>query len=153
MTATLRHCLATLAAFFALTIAVTAWAAQAPVFTGSTPGVAINGYDPVAYFTDAKPVAGDAAITAEWNGVTWQFASDANKNAFLSDPARYAPQYGGYCAWAVSKGYTAKTEPEAWSVVNGKLYLNYSTGVRSQWQQDTAGNITKGDANWPKVLE
>jgi len=68
-------------------------------------------------------------------------------------PAAYAPQYGGYCAWAVSQGYTASTDPHAWRIVDGKLYLNYSKGVQKRWQQDIPGNIAKGDANWPKVLK
>jgi YHS domain-containing protein len=137
---------------FLAAMALPAAAAEAPVFTGSVSGVAINGYDPVAYFTDAEPVAGDEAITTEWNGAVWRFASEDNKAAFVANPEKYAPQYGGYCAWAVSKGYTAKTDPRAWSVVDGKLYLNYSPGVQTQWKQDVPGNIAKGDANWPKVL-
>lgn len=128
-------------------------AAEAKVFTGSISGVAINGYDPVAYHTEQKPVAGSEAITADWNGVTWRFASEDNKAAFVATPEKYAPQYGGYCAWAVASGYTAKTDPDAFTLVDGKLYLNYSQGVQSKWRQDTAGNISKGNANWPKVLE
>ena len=107
----------------------------------------------VAYFTQGSPVAGDPAITHDWNGATWRFSSTENRDAFAADPAAYAPQYGGYCAYAVSEGYTASTVPEAWSIVDGKLYLNYSTGVKGRWEQDIPGRISAADANWPKVLE
>lgn len=128
-----------------------AFAAEPPVFAEG--GVAIKGYDPVAYFTDAKPVEGDAAFTAEHDGATWRFASAANRDAFVAAPQRYAPQYGGYCAYAVSRGYTASISPNAWSIHEDKLYLNFNRAVRGLWSRDIPGNIAKGDANWPKVLE
>jgi hypothetical protein len=112
-------------------------------------GVAIRGTDPVAYFTESRAVAGDPAITAEWGGATWRFASAANRDRFLADPAAVAPQYGGYCAWAVANGYTAETDPEAWRIVGGKLYLNYSKDVQADWETDIPGNIAKADTNWP----
>ncbi|WP_394240857.1 YHS domain-containing (seleno)protein [Vibrio astriarenae] len=115
-------------------------------------GKAIKGYDPVAYFTEGKPIEGDSDFQYEWNGADWYFSSQENLDRFVGNPERYAPQYGGYCAWAVSKGYTAKIDPNAWSVVDGKLYLNYNKSVQSTWQQDIAGNIAKGDANWPGLL-
>ena len=121
--------------------------------TFASDGVAINGYDPVAYFTDSKPVEGDAAHTHDYKGATWRFSSAANRETFAADPAAYAPQYGGYCAYAVSKGATATTQPDAWSIVDGKLYLNFSTTVRGIWKQDIPGNIAKADANWPDVLK
>jgi len=114
-------------------------------------GVAIDGADPVAYFTDGKSVEGKREFSAEWNGATWRFASAEHRALFLADPERYAPQYGGYCAWAVSQGYTASTEPENWRIVDGKLYLNYSRSVQKDWEQDIPANITKGDANWPTI--
>lgn len=114
--------------------------------------VAINGYDPVAYFTMEKPVAGTAEHDSMYMGATFLFASAENKALFDADPTRYAPQYGGYCAYAVSKGYTAKTDPDAWSIVDGKLYLNYSRAVRSLWSVNIPANIEKADANWPDVL-
>lgn len=116
-------------------------------------GVAINGYDPVAYFTQAMPVRGDATYTATWDGAEWRFSSEENKQLFEANPERYAPQYGGYCAFAVASGYTAKTDPDAWSVVDDKLYLNFNKRIRSRWLRDVPGNIAKGDANWPSVLE
>lgn len=120
--------------------------------TFATEGVAINGYDPVAYFTDKKPVTGDATHSATWNGAEWRFASAANKAAFEAAPEDYAPQFGGYCAYAVSKGYTAPTDPYAWTVHDGKLYLNFSLRARELWSEDIPGNIAKGRANWPDVL-
>jgi YHS domain len=129
-----------------------AHAAEPPVFTGIVKGIAVGGYDPVAYFTDGKPVAGSKDITLDHEGAVWRFASAANRDAFKADPARYAPQYGGYCAWAVSQNYTAKGDPDAWTISNGKLYLNYDRSVRSTWAKDITGNVTKGDANWPNVL-
>ncbi len=122
-----------------------------PVFSTYLGG-AIRGYDPVAYHAEGKPVAGKRAHRVEWKGATWSFASAENKALFEGDPEKYAPRYGGYCAWAVSQGYTASIDPDAWSIVDGKLYLNYSLGVRDQWSQDIPGNIAKGNVNWPKLL-
>lgn len=127
-------------------------AAEPPVFAVRS-GWAIRGYDPVAYFKDGRPVAGHPEISAEWNGATWLFATEENRAAFVAEPARYAPQYGGYCAWAVAHGYTASIDPEAWRVVDGKLYLNYSKAVAAEWVKDIPGYIAKGDANWPNVLK
>ncbi|MDX2259219.1 MAG: YHS domain-containing (seleno)protein [Hyphomicrobiaceae bacterium] len=129
-----------------------ALAGSAPVFTGIVKGVAVGGYDPVAYFSAGKPVKGDPAITMEHQGAEWRFASEANRAAFRADPAKYAPQFGGYCAWAVSQGYTAKGDPNAWSIVGGKLYLNYDKRVQSSWEKNAQSLISKGEANWPRVL-
>lgn len=127
--------------------------AAVPAFADKTTyqsdGAAINGYDPVAYFVDGMPIKGNAALGHMWNGTKWQFANPQNLQAFKANPAKYAPKFGGYCAYAVSQGYTAPTDPDAWSIIDGKLYLNYSKSVRARWQQDTSGNILKGDANWP----
>lgn len=134
----------------ALAAVTPALAAKPPVY--ATGSVAINGYDPVAYFTMEKPVEGRAAHTSDWNGATFQFASADHKAMFDADPAKYAPQYGGYCAWAVSKGYTASTSPNAWSVHKGKLYLNFNKAVRARWAISKDANVKAADANWPKVL-
>ncbi|SLN20428.1 YHS domain-containing (seleno)protein [Pseudooctadecabacter jejudonensis] len=142
---------AVVAAPIALSFA-TAARAQEPAFY-SDDAVAIRGADPVAYFIQGAPVYGTAEHTAEWNGTTWYFASAENRATFLADPEAYAPQYGGYCAWAVAQGYTASTVPEAWEIVEGKLYLNYSRRIQRRWARDIPGNISKGDANWPRVLE
>jgi YHS domain-containing protein len=124
---------------------------RAPINTNGRGSVAISGYDPVAY-GDGTPTRGAARFTYSWNGATWRFATAANRDRFAAEPERYAPQFGGYCAWAVSRGYTADVDPEAFSIVDGRLYLNYSKRVRRMWEQDIAGNIAKGRANWPAVL-
>lgn len=115
-------------------------------------GIAIDGTDTVAYFTEGKPVPGSDAHTVDWKGATWRFSSAENAAMFEADPEAYAPQYGGYCAYAVSRGYTASTVPQAWTIHDGKLYLNFSRPVRALWSRDIPGNIMKGDANWPDVL-
>lgn len=127
-----------------------AHAAKSAVFTDG--GVAIRGYDPVAYFTQSAPVAGDAAYRAAYNGATWLFASAENQALFEAQPEAFAPQYGGYCAYAVSKGGTVTTSPDAWTIVDDKLYLNFNKVVRGIWSNDIPGNIAKADANWPSVL-
>jgi YHS domain-containing protein len=116
-------------------------------------GVAINGYDPVAYFTEKKPVKGNPQFSLDWKGAKWLFASAANRDTFKADPAKYAPQYGGYCAFGASEGYAVKTEPDAWTVHDGKLYLNYNTTVRTKWSEDIPGRIKRGDENWPAILK
>jgi len=126
--------------------------AKPRVYANSSTKVAINGYDPVGYFTQNKPVEGNAEISTQWNDAVWYFSSEENKMKFTAAPEKYAPQYGGYCAFAVSLGSTASTVPEAWSIVDGKLYLNYSLGVRTRWKTDIPGNIEKADNNWPGVL-
>ena len=115
-------------------------------------GKAIQGYDPVAYFTESKPVEGSKKHKYEWNDATWYFASEKNRDNFKADPEKFAPQYGGYCAWAVSQGYTAKIDPNAWHIHDGKLYLNYNKSIQAKWQRDIPGNIAKGDRNWPQLL-
>ena len=125
-------------------------AATPPVYAEG--GIAIDGTDPTGYFTAGAPVAGDPAITLDWQGATWRFASAEARALFEGDPQRYAPQFGGYCAWAVAEGYTASTVPDAWTLHDGKLYLNFSRGVRRRWERDIPGNIARGEANWPGVL-
>ncbi len=127
-----------------------AMAAEPPVY--ATNGVAINGYDPVAYFTEEKAVKGSPEHTSGWDGATLHFASAQNKAMFDADPEKYAPKYGGYCAYAVSKGYIAKTDPDAWSIHEGRLYLNFSKSVRALWSARKRHHITQADANWPSVL-
>lgn len=134
----------------AVTFAQTAQAKTPAVYAEK--GVAVDGTDVVAYFTESRPVKGDPSITHNWNGTTWQFASAANRDAFAADPERYAPQYGGYCAYAVSEGYTASTTPEAWRIVDGKLYLNYSRRIQRRWERNIPGRIKDANANWPNVL-
>jgi YHS domain-containing protein len=116
-------------------------------------GIAIHGYDPVAYFADGQPVEGKSEFQIEWKGATWRFASAEHREMFKADPEKYAPKYGGYCAWAVAHGSTADVDPKnAWKIAEGKLYLNYSSKIQSEWNQDIPGYIQKADANWPGVL-
>ncbi|NET35437.1 MAG: YHS domain-containing protein [Cyanothece sp. SIO1E1] len=115
-------------------------------------GIAIRGADPVAYFTQDKPVQGSRQYAYEWNGATWLFASAANRDQFASNPEAYAPQYGGYCAYGLARGNLAPIVPSAWAIVDGKLYLNFSAQVQQLWLQDVPGNIAKADANWPGLL-
>ena len=115
-------------------------------------GYAIRGYDTVAYHTGTGPLAGSSAYTHEYNGAIWRFANQENLDLFRENPARYAPQYGGYCAHGMSKGYAVSTDPNAWHVVDNKLYLNYSLGVRRTWLKDVPGNVSKADDNWQKKL-
>ncbi|MEM6357962.1 MAG: YHS domain-containing (seleno)protein [Pseudomonadota bacterium] len=115
-------------------------------------GLAILGADPVAYFTLGTAVEGNAAFRFSWQQATWQFASARNRDRFAADPTAFAPQYGGYCAYAVSKGYTAAIDPVAWTIHDGKLYLNFNTRTRVRFQRDLEGNIARANANWPAVL-
>lgn len=118
-----------------------------PIFK-SEDRLALKGYDPVAYFNEGQPEIGSGEFEAEWKGAKWHFVSAQNRESFLSTPEKYAPQYGGYCSWAVSHGYTAKGDPEAWKIVDGKLYLNYDQSVKQKWEQDIPALISKGDENW-----
>jgi hypothetical protein len=114
-------------------------------------GIAVRGADVVAYVTEGRPMAGNAAFVHAWGGVTWRFATAANRDLFAADPERYAPAYGGFCAWAVAQGYTASIDPRVWRIVDGRLFLNYSASVQRQWERDIPGNIAKADANWPRL--
>ncbi|NRB05662.1 MAG: YHS domain protein [Rhodobacteraceae bacterium] len=151
MSLTRRQILALTAATPFILSARSAAAATPSVYTER--GVAVDGTDVVAYFTEGRPVSGSAEITHEWMDATWRFSSEENRAAFAANPEAYAPQYGGYCAYAVSEGYTASTVPEAWKIVDGKLYLNYSRRIQRRWERDIPGRISSGDANWPKVLQ
>ncbi len=144
-----RRAFTAVAVALLVTLAGAAYAGK--VYTTGRDGVAIGGTDPVAYFTDGRAVAGSREFTAEWNGAKWRFANAANLATFKAAPEKYAPQYGGFCAWAVSQGYTASIDPEAWKIVDGKLYLNYSKGVQNHWAGDIPGNIAKADGNWPGI--
>lgn len=114
-------------------------------------GVAIKGYDPVAYFTESKPVKGSSAFTHRWMNSTWWFSSAKNRDEFARMPDKYAPQYGGYCAYGVSQNHTVSIDPEAWTIVDGKLYLNYSKGVQGTWSKAVPQHIAEADRNWPAL--
>jgi hypothetical protein len=127
-------------------------AKDAPIYTGTFSSLAVGGHDPVAYFTEGRPVKGDKQFTFKYLGAEWRFTSAAHRDAFAAAPEKYAPQYGGYCAWAVSQNYTASGDPQYWKIVDGKLYLNYDADIQKKWEQDIPGFITKADRNWPAVL-
>ena len=112
-------------------------------------GLAVRGYDVVAYFTESKPVRGSADFESVWMGAKWRFGTKENRDAFAQSPEKFAPQFGGYCAWAVGHNYTADADPEAWRIVDGKLYLNYNRSVQKQWEQNRTKWIEQGQRNWP----
>lgn len=115
-------------------------------------GVALKGYDTVVYHTENKAVEGEEEYATEWNGAIWYFSSDDNRQLFVADPERYAPQYGGYCAYAMAQNQIASIDPKAFSVVDDKLYLNYSTGVRRRWEAEGAERlIQRADWYWPAL--
>lgn len=116
-------------------------------------GLALQGYDPVAYFTDGKPVKGDASITATYNGATYRFASAEHKAAFERDPSKYEPQFGGFCAYAVSINKTADIDPNFWEIVDGRLILQHNKKAWDLWHKDSASNLQKADANWPGLVQ
>ena len=116
-------------------------------------GTGLQGHDPVAYFTENKPVKGDPKFSSVYNGARYWFASAENKAAFDAEPAKYEPQFGGYCAYGMSRGYTAPIKPEAFQIVDGRLLLQYNLDVREKFNEDTRGNLKKADENWPKVVE
>jgi YHS domain-containing protein len=123
-----------------------------PIYTGFFSDLAIDGYDTVAYFTEGKPVAGKKEFSTEYQGATWRFTSAENLAKFKADPTAYAPQYGGYCAYAVAQGQTASAEPDLWTIYQGKLYLNYSSSVNKTWKGDMESFIQQADRNWPELL-
>lgn len=133
-------------------VSAAAWAAGKPVVNTSRGDVALRGYDAVAYWTDGKPIQGSTAFEYRWNNAVWRFATAEHRDQFSKDPSRYAPQFGGYCAYAVSQGHTADGDPAVWRIVDGRLYLNYSAQVKKMWEEDVPGNIVKGQKNWPAVL-
>ena len=143
-----RSTMAILIAVLALLVSTTS--ARAGEFYEKA-GAAIAGYDPVAYFTEGKPVAGSPEHTFEYKGSTFLFASQANRDAFVADPEKYAPEYGGFCAFGAAGGYKAKIEPEAFTIVEDKLYLNYNEAIQKKWRGDIPGYVAKADKNWPEV--
>ena len=114
-------------------------------------GFALKGYDPIAYFADGGPAAGNVAISYRWRGAVWLFSTEQHRTAFIADPARYAPQFGGYCAFAVSRGTTADGDPLQWAVVDDKLYVNTNAFAMELWDKDRPGNIRAGKRNWPLI--
>jgi len=131
---------------------VQAFAAGVNVNATST-GLALRGYDPVAYFTEGAPTKGDFQITAEHNGATYRFASEDNKALFIADPEVYAPAYGGYCAFGTAMGFKFDGDPELWRIVDNRLYLNLAPGIQKRWDADRANLIVSADSNWPEIAD
>jgi YHS domain-containing protein len=132
-----------------LALVLNAAIAQREVFSKSNQ--AIQGYDPVAYFKNSKPVKGKNEFTYDWKGGTWYFSNQENLTAFKANPEKFAPQFGGYCAYGVADGHKATTSPDAWSIVDGKLYLNYDKEVQALWKKDQQAFIKKAQEKWPEV--
>ena len=124
-----------------------------PVYTALFSDLAVGGYDPVAYFTEGRPVPGLEAFELEWKGATWRFASAEHRARFEAHPEQYAPRYGGYCAWAMAQGREASGDPRFWKIVEGRLYLNYDGSVQKKWETDIPGFIERADMQWPRLLE
>ncbi|MGC2061696.1 MAG: YHS domain-containing (seleno)protein [Thermodesulfovibrionales bacterium] len=123
-----------------------------PAINATSEGVAIKGYDPVAYFTDGRPIKGKPEFKYAWNTAEWRFSSSGHLEMFMQDPEKYAPRYGGYCAYAVGQGKTADIDPDAWTISEGKLYLNLDMDVQRLWGKDMQMYIRKADENWPRML-
>ncbi len=139
----------TLTGFILVLVTLCSFAQKSEVY--STEGGAIKGYDPVAFFVESKAVKGTEEFTYEWNGATWHFANKKNKETFIANPEKYAPQYGGYCAYGTADGHKAPTETDTWTVDNNKLYFNYNQKVKTLWDKDRASLIKKADEQWPKI--
>lgn len=140
-----------LMAAMAMLLAVVSAPAFGMDYTHSTPG--IGGYDPVAYFTEGKPVRGNGYHVTEYEGVTYAFASEDNKETFEANPQRYVPAYGAYCAYGVAVGKKFVADPEVWKIVGGKLYLNLDRDIQSKWEENVPGHIKTGDANWKRIKD
>ena len=147
---TLRNAL--LSAGLALAVVpATAGLATAETEVNIVEGYAVHGYDVVAYFTQGKPVVGNDRYTAQYEGATYRFASAAHRDTFTADPAQYAPQYGGYCAFGTAMGRKFDGDPSAWAVVDGKLYLNLNKNIQARWKKDVPGFIRGAENNWPLI--
>jgi YHS domain-containing protein len=142
-----------LALILLLSLSNLAFAASKSLINVDKTGLALKGYDPVAYFTENRPVMGNPQVVSTYNGARYQFASAANKSAFDANPSKYEPQFGGFCAYAASEGHTAKVEPDAFEVLNGRLLLQYDKDVREMFNKDPQGRLKKADANWPGLVE
>ena len=136
---------------FLLLVWVASFAQKSALFNPSEG--AIHGYDPVAYFRESKPVKGDKKYSLSWNSATWYFASKENMDAFKANPEKFAPQYGGYCAYGLADGHKAPTDPQAWLIKDGKLYLNYNKDVQVMWKKKQSEYIVTADKNWPALKD
>lgn len=148
---TKRHWRSVLSAGLMMVLAASAASAQRAASNVDRAGLGLKGYDPVAYLTDGRPIKGQETFTATHDGVTYRFASSEHKRQFLAEPAKYVPQYGGYCAMGVALGKKLPIDPEAFRIVDGKLYLNVNKDVQRDWVKDIPGNIARADAQWPAL--
>lgn len=142
-----------LVSLLALFTAAASFAADKSLLNLDREGLAIQGYDPVAFFTVKAPIKGSPEFVSQFHGATYRFHSAKNKAAFDADPAKYEPRFGGFCAFGVSKGKLVEIDVNAFQIVDGTLLLQYSPGVRDEFNQDSAGNLKKAEANWPKLVE
>lgn len=137
----------------AINLALIAFLFVSPAFAGDQyldrDDRPVGGYDVVSYHTEASPIEGDEMITAEYNGTTWYFANEANRDLFSADPARYAPAYDGHCAYALANDRKVRTDPLAYAVVDGVLYMNFSQNIQERWEEDIPGYLEQSEANWP----
>ena len=145
----MRH----LIAFLVMLISYPAFAEAPQINSGHFNKRAISGYDVISYWNDGKPMQGNAEISTEYLGATWLFATEKNKAQFLENPGHYIPQYGGYCAYAASRNAVADIDPSAWTIWNGKLYLNFSPFIKRKWESDIDANIELADGFWPALLK
>ncbi|OQW52262.1 YHS domain-containing (seleno)protein [Candidatus Raskinella chloraquaticus] len=136
------------ASFIAFSPAI---AKDVSIYTGILKGVAVGGYDVVAYFNAGKPVKGSPVFTHNYKDSEWRFASEANRALFIADPQKYEPQYGGHCAYAAARNYKASGDPQAWKIVDGKLYLNYDQSIKKIWEKNIPGEVSSADRNWPTL--
>jgi YHS domain-containing protein len=134
-----------------LAMIIAALAQKSEIF--KTSDGAIRGYDPVAFFKDNKPVKGNSKFTYTWKGADWFFANQQNLETFKADPEKYAPQFGGYCAYGMAGGHKAPTDTDTWTIVGDKLYFNYNKDVKVMWNKDRPGLITKAEKNWPEIKD
>ena len=134
-------------------IAVPSACAEAPIYTGRFNNLAVQGFDPVTYFTLGELQKGLREFSTRYMGAEFRFVSQDNLDTFLSDPMAYAPQYGGYCAWAMADGKFAKGDARRWNIVDGKLYLNYNKSIQEKWLADIPGFIARADRVWPEVRD
>lgn len=140
-----------IALLFAAVAVKSAFASE--IYTATPAGPALEGYDAVAYFEAGRPLKGSPEHASRYKDITWMFANAANKAAFDADPERFAPRYGGHCAWGTARGYAVRGDPLVWEIVDGRLYLNYNSAIQEKWQRDTAGFIATADRNWPQILK
>jgi YHS domain-containing protein len=133
--------------------AVAAFAAGKQLVNVDSNGVALQGYDPVAFFTDHKPVQGNSQFQSQYGGAKYYFASAEHKQLFDKEPSKYEPQFGGYCAYGTSQGHTAPIKIDAWQIVDGRLLMQYDRDVKDEFNKDQAGNLKKADQNWPGLIE